>query len=241
MTFKERENTLVDLLKKLEESDITYVLIGGYATSAFNTRFSTDLDVVIGSDEKDKIVEFLEEHDFELTDRHEKDWFYDREVKEYKKHVGPGLPVGFDLLVNGLGCRQTDAEWSFQHLYEHSSKRHVKAGTQKTVARVADPEVLIAAKLHSGRETDLRDATALVEKVDLEKVTEHLKRGNQKKLKDQLEKGIKVLDTENLKHGYKSDFGESSVPEESVQKLKDYLSEQIEDAVDRCDSNVEKV
>ncbi|MBS3816722.1 MAG: hypothetical protein KGY76_04070 [Candidatus Thermoplasmatota archaeon] len=229
MAFTERGGTLIELLEKLEESDIPYVLIGGYATSAFNPRFSTDLDVVISSEEIEKISTFLEQNDFELTDRHQKDWSYDREVKEYKKPVGPDLPVGFDLLVNGLGCRQTDAEWSFKYLYEHSSKREVRAGTRKASAQVADPEILIAAKLHSGRETDLRDVTALVDDVDLEDVKEHLYRGDENALQRQLEKGLEILAGEELKHGYKSDFGESSVPEKSVQKLKDFLSKQVEE------------
>ncbi len=229
MAFTERGDALIELLEKLEESDIPYVLIGGYATSAFNPRFSTDLDIVISSDEIERISRFLKRAGFELTERHQKDWFYDREVEEYKKSIRTDLPIGFDLLVNGLGCRQTDAEWSFQHLYEHSSKREVKAGTRKTLARVADPEVLMATKLHSGRETDLRDVTALVRYVDLEDVKEHLHRGNEDALQRQLEKGLEILAREDLKHGYKSDFGESSVPEESIQKLKDFLSEQIKE------------
>ncbi|MFP4608471.1 MAG: nucleotidyltransferase family protein [Candidatus Aenigmatarchaeota archaeon] len=227
MAFTERGDTLIELLEKLEKSDISYVLVGGYAISVFNPRFSTDLDIVIGSEEVEKVSNFLEQNGFELTERHQKDWFYDREVKEYKKFIQSDLPVGFDLLANGLGCRQTDAEWSFQYLYDHSSKREVKAGTKKTLARVADPEVLIAVKLHSGRETDLRDVTALVEEVDLEDVEQHLHRGDENALQRQLEKGLEILSGEELKHGYKSDFGQSSVPEESVQNLKDFLSKQI--------------
>ncbi len=227
MAFTERGETLIELLEKVEKSEISYVLIGGYATSAFNPRFSTDLDIVISSEEIEKVSKFLEQHGFELIEQHQKDWFYDREVKEYKKSIGSELPVGFDLLANGLGCRQTDAEWSFQYLYEHSSKREVKAGTRKTLARVADPEILIAVKLHSGRETDLRDVTALVEEVDLEEMEEHLHRGDENALQRQLEKGLEILAGEELKHGYKSDFGESSVPEESVKKLKDFLSRQV--------------
>ncbi|MDY6779457.1 MAG: nucleotidyl transferase AbiEii/AbiGii toxin family protein, partial [Halobacteria archaeon] len=158
---------LVELLGKLEENNHEYVLVGGYAISAFNPRFSTDLDIVISSNDEDELRDFLDDEGFELEKRHKKDWFYDREVEEYKKYLEPNLPVGFDLLVNGLGCRQTEAEWSFNYLREHSSTKEVMAGTRNTTAQVVDPEVLIATKLHSGRETDLRDVTALVDTVEL--------------------------------------------------------------------------
>jgi hypothetical protein len=228
MSFEERSNALVELLEKLEENDHEYVLIGGYAVSAFNPRFSTDLDVVISPRDENEFRDFLDDEGFELEKKHRKDWFYDREVKEYKKYLEPGLPIGFDLLVNGLGCRQTEAEWSFRHLRKYSTKKEVMAGTLKTIARVVDPEVLIAAKLHSGRETDLRDVTALVDNVELEDVTQHLRRGDEDTLREQLENGLEILEGEDLKQGYKSDFGESAVPEESVEKLRRYLREQIE-------------
>jgi hypothetical protein len=40
-----------------------------------------------------------------------------------------------------------------------------------TTARVIDGAVLVAAKLHSGRETDLRDVLAVAEEIDLDAVT----------------------------------------------------------------------
>jgi len=42
-----------------------------------------------------------------------------------------------------------------------------------TTARVIDGTVLVAAKLHSGRETDLRDVLAVAEEIDLNAVTPH--------------------------------------------------------------------
>lgn len=231
MSFEERGDALVELLEKLEDGGHDYVLVGGYAISAFNPRFSTDLDIVVAPEDEDEFRELLGNEGFELERRHSgesKEWFYDREVEEYTKEVD-GLPIGFDLLVNGLGCRQTDAEWSFDYMRKHSSRREVMAGTRSTTARIADPEVLLAAKLHSGRETDLRDATALVGDIDdMDDITEHLNRGDGESLRRQLEGGVEILESEELRQGYKSDFGESSVPEESVETLRQYLLEQIE-------------
>ena len=50
----------------------------------------------------------------------------------------PRQPIGFDLLVNGLGCRQTEAQWSFDYLYDHSHQQEVSGGTVTTTARVID-------------------------------------------------------------------------------------------------------
>lgn len=228
MSFNDRSNALIDLLEALTESDHQYVLVGRYAVSAFNTRFSTDLDIVVAPDNKEMFVGFLENRGFKETDSHAKQWFYDTEVIEYEKRLAPQQPIGFDLLVNGLGSRQTEAQWSFAYLHDHSSKREVAGGTETTTARAIDGAVLVAAKLHSGREADLRDVLAVAEEVDLNAVTSHLHRGEEDSLRMQLERGLEILDSEDLKHGYRSDFGASAVSKETITDLRNYLSEQIE-------------
>ncbi|WP_237561195.1 hypothetical protein [Halococcus sediminicola] len=47
MSQEERSEALIDVLADLERSTIDFVLVGGYAVSQFETRFSTDLDLVI--------------------------------------------------------------------------------------------------------------------------------------------------------------------------------------------------
>lgn len=106
MSFNNRSTTLIELLEELHESDFEYVLVGGYAVSAFNARFSTDLDIVVAPNNKDGFVDFLKDREFKETDTHAKQWFYDTAVIEYEKRLAPQQPIGFDLLVNGLGCRQ---------------------------------------------------------------------------------------------------------------------------------------
>lgn len=228
MSFHNRSDALIELLEELTQNGHEYVLVGGYAVSAFNARFSTDLDIVVAPNTKDGFVEFLESKGFEKTDSHAKKWFYDTEVIEYEKRLAPQQPIGFDLLVNGLGCRQTEAQWSFDYLYDHSQEQEVSGGTVTTTARVIDGAVLVAAKLHSGRETDLRDVLAVAEEIDLATVTPHLRRGDEDSLRAQLERGLEILESEELKHGYRSDFGTSAVSEETVTSLQQYLSEQVE-------------
>jgi len=227
VTFHDRSDALVELLEELAREGHEYVLVGGYAVSAFNARFSTDLDIVVAPDARTPFVEFLERRDFEQTDRHEKEWFYHTEVVEYEKRLTPRQPIGFDLLVNGLGCRQTEAQWSFDYLYEHSHEQEVRGDTVTATGNVLDGAVLVAVKLHSGRETDLRDVLAVAEMVDLDTVTAHLHRGDDEALREQLERGLQIVESDELRHGYRSDFGASAVSEETVTALREYLSRQI--------------
>ena len=113
--------------------------------------------------------------------------------------------------MNGLKCRQTEAQWSFNYLYDYSHQQEVRGGTVATTARVVDGAVLVAAKLHSGREIDLRDVLAVAEEIDLDTVTPYLRRGDDNVLREQLERGPEILESEELKHGYRSDFGASAV------------------------------
>jgi predicted nucleotidyltransferase component of viral defense system len=52
MSFNNRSDALIELLKELTQAGHKYVLVGGYAVSAFNARFSTDLDIVVAPDSK---------------------------------------------------------------------------------------------------------------------------------------------------------------------------------------------
>ena len=149
-------------------------------------------------------------------------------VIQYEKCLGQRQPIGFDLLVNGLGCPQTEVQWSFEYLADYSSEREVSGGTRLTTARVVDGAVLAAAKLHSARETDLRDVLAIAEAIDLTTITPHLWRGDEDALREQLERGIAILERDEFEHGFQSEFGVSSVSAETVSELRGYLAEQIE-------------
>jgi hypothetical protein len=104
MSFGNRSDALIEILEELTKSGHQYVLVGGYAVSTFNARFSTDLDIVVAPDSKEEFVAFLEAHGFEETDSHAKQWLYDTEVIEYEKRLAPQQPIGFDLLVNPAGA-----------------------------------------------------------------------------------------------------------------------------------------
>lgn len=135
MSQEERSEALIDVLADLERSTIDFVLVGGYAVSQFETRFSTDLDLVIASEDTDAVVTFLEEQNFERKNDLEvppEETIYNREIELFERTAGLPHPVGVDLLVNGLGCRQTEAEWSFDYLRDHCSETTISGGTRST-------------------------------------------------------------------------------------------------------------
>jgi hypothetical protein len=91
---------------------------------------------------------------------------YGQTTHVFERSDGLPHPDGVDLLVNGLGCRHTGAEWSFDYLCAHSTDTTISE-TRSRTARVADGDVLVAAKPYSGRKTDLADVLAAVPPIDL--------------------------------------------------------------------------
>lgn len=231
MSHEERSKALIDILDDLEQSAIPFVLVGGYAISQFETRFSTDLDLVIAPEDYDELVSFLEDHDFERTDELEvppEETIYNREIELFERTEGLIHPVGVDVLVNGLGCRQTEAEWSFEYLREHSTETTISGGAKSTTARAAEGEILVAAKLHSARETDLADVLAMVPEIDFQKVESHLQRGNKDALRSQLSEAKEFVEEGGLDHRFKSMFGKSAASPEDIDTLVSFLERQLE-------------
>lgn len=229
MSHEARIEALIQLLRALVESDIEFVLVGGYAISQFQTRFSTDLDLVITPEAYETAVAFLEEREFNRTAAFEvpsDETSYHREIELFERSAGLPHPIGVELLVNGLGCRQTGAEWSFEYLRDHSTERRISGATTSTTAPTVDGEVLVAAKLHSARKTDLVDVLAAVPEIDFDEVAIHLDRGNREALRTQLADAQTFIEEGGLDHRYKSLFGKSKASAEDVDRLLDFLRTQ---------------
>jgi len=231
MSHEGRSETLIDVLEALAQSEIGFVLVGGYAISQYETRFSTDLDLVIAPDDYNELVSVLEKRGFERTADFEvppEATIYNREIECFERTEGVVHPVGVDVLVNGLGCRQTGAEWSFDYLYTHSSPTTISGGTRTTMARAADGDVLVAAKLHSGRKTDLADVLAMIPSIDLDQVETHLHRGDAAALREQLSDAQTFIEAGGLDHRFKSLFGQSAASPEDIETLLEFLERQQE-------------
>ena len=177
MKIEEREKTCLELLPKLPKR---YVLIGGYAVSAFEfPRFSVDLDIVVSEKDFDTFSGILKTKGFSrLKEANDFAAVYMGKFVRFQKMV-ESLPVSVDLLVGMVQCRQTDAAYSFNYVWKNSEIRIVTGYGLRSSAesRVVDREMLMALKINSMRMSDQRDIISLCGgKVDTGKVAKHLAR-----------------------------------------------------------------
>jgi hypothetical protein len=207
MEFIERENEILKTIKSMAYTGLDFVLVGGYAVSALaRHRFSVDCDIVVPKKKLDNFGNFLRKEGFEKhIEKADFDEIYAGEFVSYEKEVGR-FPIAIDLLVGSLVCRATQASWSFEYVRKHSTMANI-TGTEASIScRVPEKELLIAFKIHSARRADVRDVVMLRENTDLEKVFNHLRRGNVEALKDQIERVDFALGDKNLVDSLKGVF-----------------------------------
>src|SRR3989344_3700802 len=115
--YIERENTIFEILQAFVDADLDFVLVGGYAISAYKHRFSVDADIVMKAENKPKFEEILEKKGLTKTVVKDLDHLYAPEFVRYE--LKTKLPVSIDLLVDGIGSRTTAASFSFEQKREH--------------------------------------------------------------------------------------------------------------------------
>ena len=65
--FIKRENDIFDILQKFLDAELDFILIGGYAISAFKHRFSVDADIIIKTEDQEKFENLLKDNSFIKT------------------------------------------------------------------------------------------------------------------------------------------------------------------------------
>lgn len=202
MAFVERENEILKTIREMVDAGLDFIVVGGHAVSSLaRHRFSVDCDVVISKARIKEFDELLERQGFKKhIERSGFDETYAGEFVSYEKRV-VNLPVTIDLLVNSLVCRATGASWSYDYIITHSIEANIPGLEASVRCRIPEKELLIAFKIHSGRRADVRDVVMLSENIDIEKILNHIKRGNidalmnqVKKIKDALE-DAKLIDS----------------------------------------------
>lgn len=221
MARSERRAELVDTYRAIKAEGLSHVLVGGWAVSAFRTRFTVDIDVVVPSDA-------LDDYDAVLTDRgytnvldEDVSHVYEGRMVGYNADVGENT-VGFEMMADALRCRQTDAEWSYRYLEEHSTIRELGMAPE-IEARIPNPELLFAIKLHSGRTADTRDLVVIASEADLDLVDRHLHRGDRQRLAERIEQVLDRMTDESFEDSFKGVFQQSSLPEPDVGRVVTYL------------------
>jgi len=224
MSLPERQSELVDTHRAVQEAGLPYVLIGGWAVSAFQIRFTTDIDTVIPATAIDDYESLLSGLGYEKEFEKDVSNRYDGRILRYTKPVGEN-EVKFDALVDAVRCRQTDAEWSYRYLHEHSTVESipVDAGLD---GRIPEPSLLFALKLHSGRRADTRDLVVVSTRADFDRIGNHVHRGNADHLDTQIERVIGRLEEDTFADAFKGVFRQGAVPTEAISDLRAFLTEQ---------------
>ena len=207
MGFLERENEIIKTLKSMVEAGLEFIVVGGYAVSALaRHRFSVDCDIVISKERLRNIQGLLKREGFEKhVERSGFDETYGGEFVSYTKETN-GFPITVDILVGSLVCRATGASWSFDYIKKHSIEANIFGLNASVSCRIPQKELLIAFKVHSGRRADVRDVVMLRENADMEKVLNHVGRGNIEALKGQIKKIITSLEDKHLVDSLKGVF-----------------------------------
>ena len=61
-----KENTIFDILQRFVDADLNFIIVGGYAVSAYKHRFSVDADIVVQSVDIEKFESILKKEGFSL-------------------------------------------------------------------------------------------------------------------------------------------------------------------------------
>ena len=214
-----RENEIFDIIEKLSKKNLDFIVVGGYAVSAFKHRFSMDADLVISSNDLAKFEIALKENGFKKIISKQLENIYKSKFVRYQK--GKEFSVSINLMVDGIAARQIDASFSFQLLAENSEKQKI-VGTEREVAvKIPKKEILIALKLHSGRLTDFRDVVALSKNINVDGIKKLLLRGNKEVVRENLKKFCSAVETENFINSFKGVFMEKvfDIDMEEVKKI----------------------
>lgn len=216
-----REQEVLRLINLFSDHKFEFIVVGGYAISTYKKRFSIDLDIVIKEDSLALFENALEKESYSFGYEKKISLLYGENFKRFSKKINR-LPVDVDLLINGLVSRTTDATWSFDYIKKHSAKRKLSSSEFLT----PEKELLIAMKFHSGRLTDIKDIAAIMP-CDVERLKQHLLKGDLKKLKDSMGKQADFLSKPQFDDSFKGIFGPYSYNEKNVLDLRKIVKDII--------------
>ncbi|MBU2614039.1 MAG: hypothetical protein KKG87_00545 [Elusimicrobia bacterium] len=201
MELINRENQIFDILQKFIDAKLDFIVVGGYAVSAFKHRFSVDADIVIESSALEDFEAVLKKQDFRKTISKELKNIYSSRFERYEKDK-----TFVDLMINALASRTTNAAFSFRLLHENSIRKKIIGIEKEITARIPIKELLIAVKIHSGRLTDFRDIAALAKNTDLGKIKKFLFTGDIKAINENLKKLHTAVNDKNFIDSFKGVF-----------------------------------
>ncbi len=211
-----KENEIFGILEKFIEANLEFIIVGGYAVSAFKHRFSVDADIVITSSNLFNFEEILRKNGFKKTISKDLENIYASRFIRYEKDQ-----ASVDILIDALASRGTDASFSYELLFKNSIKKKIIGIEKEVFARIPIKELLVVMKIHSGRLTDFRDIAALARETNLDMIRKFLFIGNLKQIGQNLHNLNKVVNDKNFVDSFKGVFLEKKfdIDLEQVRKI----------------------
>jgi hypothetical protein len=196
-----KENEIFEILQRFIDSNLDFIVVGGYAVSAFKHRFSVDADIVVKSGDLQNFESILKKNNFRKRIVKQLENVYSSKFIRYEKEQ-----ASVDMLIDALASRTTNASFSYELLFNNSIKRKIIGIEKEIIARIPIKELLIVMKLHSGRLTDLRDIAALAKDTDLELIKKFLFIGDLKQVSENISKLHKTVNGKNFVDSFKGVF-----------------------------------
>lgn len=196
-----KENEIFEILQKFIDNNLDFILVGGYAVSAFKHRFSVDADIVISSLNLSKFEDILRKNGFKKIIAKGLENIYSSKFIRYEKEQ-----ASIDILIDALASRSTNASFSYNLIFENSIKRKIIGIEKEIYAIIPNKELLIVMKIHSGRLTDFRDIAALAKDTNLELIRKFLFIGNLKEVNENLQKLNSAVNDKNFANSFKGVF-----------------------------------
>lgn len=205
LSFREAE--IFKILEVMYPQNDRFALIGGYAVDAYSPlpRYSVDCDVVISKASLNVFTALYAENGFQSLKQRKNDPTF-AQVLQFQK-FDSSKRIEIDLLVESVKCRQTNAIWSSEEIQKASEERLVTGVNGSVQSRVSSREQLIAMKLHSGRDADLRDVVMLMDDVNWKAAEMFTIRGAKEKTVSQLKSALTKINSENFKQQLGASFG----------------------------------
>lgn len=211
-----KENEIFDILQKFIDQDLNFIIVGGYAVSAFKHRFSVDADIIVKSEDLSKFEQILKKAGFKKIITKELENIYSSRFMRYEKDQ-----ASVDILIDALASRTTNASFSFDIIHANSIKKKIIGIEKEIFAKIPVKELLITMKIHSGRLTDFRDIAALARNSDLSLIRKFLFIGDLKVIHENMNKLNKAVNDRNFIDSFKGVFIEKKfdIDFEQVRKI----------------------
>lgn len=203
--LESREAEIINTISLLPKG---FIVIGGYAASALSAhRFSVDCDIVISKEDAKEFRNELRKQNYKkLKSAKGFDEAYGGAVEIYTKRTKTGT-ISVDLFINSITARKTMSTWGYEYVKDNSNEATISGVRNSANVSVPTKELLMAMKIHSGRDMDIRDIVMLSEDADWKSVTEHAARGEKNELVKHLTHIMSRMDEKQFGESLRAAFG----------------------------------